>query len=315
MTVKVICASHTPLMDHVETDPAVDAEVRGHFMALAREVEDYDPELVIVFAPDHLKCIFYNLMPPFTVGVRATSIGDYDIGGGELDVPDTLAVDCFRALHQSGVDAAISYKLQVDHGFAQILELVCGSVDRYKVIPIHINCAASPLPPFERVQKLGQAVGSWAQAQKLRVLILGSGGLSHDPPVPKLSSGSPEVVERLIEGYAPSVAERRQREEENYQAARELARGGGESLPLNPDWDQAFMANLNAGHTNFLDDVSEEELTRVAGCGGHEVRNWIAAYSALSASGPHKTRHIYYKDISAGGRSGIPAWALPWRNQ
>jgi hypothetical protein len=51
MTVKMICASHTPLMDHVDADPAIDREVRAHFAALAAEVRDYDPELVVIFGP------------------------------------------------------------------------------------------------------------------------------------------------------------------------------------------------------------------------------------------------------------------------
>ena len=76
MNVKMICASHTPLMDHVEADPAVDRKVRAHFAALADEVRDFAPELVVIFGPDHFKGVFYDMMPPFTVGVRATAIGD-----------------------------------------------------------------------------------------------------------------------------------------------------------------------------------------------------------------------------------------------
>jgi 2,3-dihydroxyphenylpropionate 1,2-dioxygenase len=51
MHVKMICASHTPLMDHVEADPTVDREVRAHFAALAAEARDFAPELVIIFGP------------------------------------------------------------------------------------------------------------------------------------------------------------------------------------------------------------------------------------------------------------------------
>lgn len=298
MTIKMICSSHTPLMDHVETDPKVDAEVRRHFRDLADEVQAYDPELIIIFAPDHFKCIFYDMLPAFTVGIRATSIGDYDIGGGELNVPEAMALDCLKSIQQNGVDPAMSYRLAVDHGFAQLLVLLCGSIDRYPVIPIHVNCAGSPLPPFSRIQKLGHAIGQWAASQPIRILILGSGGLSHDPPIPKLASASPAVTERLIAGHNPSIEERRAREEENYKVARELARGEGQATPLNPEWDKTLMSKLAIGELNFLNDVSEEELTRVAGCGGHEVRAWVAAYSALAASGPYQSREVFYKDIS-----------------
>lgn len=298
MTIRMICASHTPLMDHVDTDPAVDAQVRAHFRNLAKQVEEYDPELIIIFAPDHFKCVFYDMLPPFTVGVRADSIGDYDIGGGRLNVPEPLAVDCLKSLHRNDVDAAISYRLPVDHGFAQLLVLLAGAVDRYPVIPVHINCAGTPLAPFSRIQKLGRETGAWAAQQNLRVLILGSGGLSHDPPIPKLAGASPEVSEKLIAGHNPSAEERRAREQQNYEAARALARGQGESMPLNPVWDKNLMNKLSLGELDFLDDVSEEDLTSEAGCGGHEVRAWVAAYAALAASGPYTSKELFYKDIS-----------------
>jgi 2,3-dihydroxyphenylpropionate 1,2-dioxygenase len=38
-------------------------------------------------------------------------------------------------------------------------------------------------------------------------------------------------------------------------------------------------------------------LTRLAGCGGHEVRTWVAAYAAMNAIGPHATATSIYRDI------------------
>ena len=298
MPLKLICASHTPLMDHVEADPSVDAKVREHFHTLAQEVRDYDPELIIVFAPDHFKGIFYNMLPPFTIGIRATSIGDYDIGGGEFNVPEDLALDCVRALHAADVDVSLSYRLQADHGFAQLLVLLAETVDRYPALPIHVNCVGVPLPPFKRVRMLGQAVGQWAAGLQKRVLVLGSGGLSHDPPMPQLKTAPPQVVERLIEGYAPSLEERREREEQNYATARALARGEGDARPLAPDWDKRFLDQMQKGELAYLDGVSEDELTARAGCGGNEVRAWVAAYSALAAIGPYRSEIRFYHDIA-----------------
>lgn len=300
MTVRLICASHTPLMDHVDADPNVDREVRAQFAQQAKEIEDYDPELVVIFAPDHFKGFFYDCLPSFTIGVRATAIGDYDIGSGAFDVPEPLALDCIRSVLADGVDVAMSYRMQADHGFAQALVMLTGSVDRYPVLPIHINCAGPPLPTFRRVRALGEAVGAWAVALNKRVLILGSGGLSHDPPIPKIDTAPPPVAEMLIAGRNPPIEARRAREQQNFETARKLmAGGGGSALPLNPEWDRAFMAALERGDLELLDGASEEELTRIAGCGGHEVRTWIAAYAALSAAGPYASKALLYHDIAA----------------
>lgn len=299
MPLRLICASHTPLMDHVDADPAIDAAVRAQFAALADDVRDYDPELVILFAPDHFKGFFYDMMPPFTVGIRATAIGDYDIGGGDFNVPEALALDCVRALHADDVDVAMSYRMQADHGFAQLLVLLGDRVDRYPVLPIHINCAGPPLPSFARVRALGAAVGRWAGRLDARVLILGSGGLSHDPPIPSIATAPPHVAEMLIAGRNPPIEQRRAREEANYEAARRLARGEGTTLPLNASWDQDFIDALARGDLTWLDHLGEAELTGLAGCGGHEVRNWIAAHAALGAAGPYRSQKLFYHDISA----------------
>ncbi len=298
MPIKLICASHTPLMDHVDTDPDVDTAVRAHFGDLAKLVHEYDPELIIIFAPDHFKGFFYNMLPPFTVGIRATAIGDYDIGSGDFDVPEHIAIDCVRAIHNAEVDVGISYRMQADHGFAQPLVLLGSAVDDYPVLPIHINCAGPPLPPFKRVRKLGDAVGNWARQQEMRILIIGSGGLSHDPPIPSLASSSPDVVERLIAGNRPSLEERRAREQQNYETARALARGEGDALPLAPEWDKEFMDQMMKGNISFLDSASEADITSVAGCGGNEVRTWVAGYAALSAAGPYQSKTIFYSDIA-----------------
>lgn len=297
MTVRMICASHTPLMDHVDADPAVDAEVRAHFAGLADEVADYDPELVVIFGPDHFKGFFYDMLPSFTIGVRATAIGDYDIGGGDFAVPELLALDCIEAVRGEDVDVAVSYRMQADHGFAQLMVLLAGTVDRYPTLPIHINCAGPPLPTFRRVRALGAAVGRWAAGLDKRVLVLGSGGLSHDPPIPNIATAPPPVAEMLIAGRNPPIEARRAREEANYEAARRLARGEGTRTPLNPDWDEDFMARMAAGDLDVLDPLHDDALTAIAGCGGHEVRTWVAAYAAMAAAGTVTPRHIYYHDI------------------
>jgi len=314
MSVRLICASHSPLMDHVDADPAVDRAARAQFAALAKDIAAYDPELVIVFAPDHFKGFFYDLLPPFTIGVRATAIGDYDIGEGDFNVPEHLALDCIRATLADGVDVAMSYRMQADHGFAQALVLLTGRVDRYPVLPIHVNCAGPPLPSFARVRRLGEAVGAWAATLDKRVLILGSGGLSHDPPIPKIDTAPPPVAEMLIAGRNPPIEARRARERQNFETARKLMAGGGAALPLNPEWDRAFMAAMGRRDLDLLDQMPEAELTRIAGCGGHEVRTWIAAYAALGASGPYASDALFYHDIAAWNAGMGIAAAAPTKN-
>jgi len=63
-----------------------------------------------------------------------------------------------------------------------------GDATARPVIPIFINSVATPLGPLRRARALGAAVGTFLATLGKRVLVLGSGGLSHDPPVPTLAT-------------------------------------------------------------------------------------------------------------------------------
>ena len=192
--------SHSPLLNL--PGPAQDLldDIDGA-LAQAREfVEGFDPELVVIFAPDHYNGFFYKLMPPFCIGTEAQGVGDYGTHEGPLDVPEATAVACAKAVLSAGVDIAISANMDVDHGTVQPLEKLFGRATAHSVIPIFINSVATPLGPLHRCRTLGTAVGSYLATLNKRVLVMGSGGLSHDPPVPTLATATPAVVERIVHG-------------------------------------------------------------------------------------------------------------------
>src|SRR5574338_1116228 len=139
-------------------------------------------------------------MPPFVIATAAESVGDYQTMSGPLSVPADLAMELTRHLLDSDLDIALSHRLQVDHGCTQTLEELTGSLTRYPVIPIIINSVAPPFGPYRRIRTLGAAVGRFLARLDKRVLVLGTGGLSHEPPVPLLASAPEEVASFLIAG-------------------------------------------------------------------------------------------------------------------
>ena len=80
---------------------------------------------------------------------------------------------------------------------------VTGALARYDVLPVFLNCAADPRPSMRRVRQVGAAIGRFLSTRDLRVTVLGSGGLSHDPPTPRLAQTSNEVARRLIKRATP----------------------------------------------------------------------------------------------------------------
>ncbi|EPQ45582.1 3-carboxyethylcatechol 2,3-dioxygenase [Mycobacterium sp. 012931] len=67
----------------------------------------YDPDLVVIFSPDHYNGFFYRAMPPFCIGMYASAVGDYGTHIGALDVPTDLAADCAKAVLGADVDVAV----------------------------------------------------------------------------------------------------------------------------------------------------------------------------------------------------------------
>ena len=287
MSAMLVCAAHSPLMNYLTPDAALAQPILDTLRDLSQRVRAFDPELVVVFGPDHFAGFFYDLMPPFCVGVRAQAMGDFDISsdGQSYRVPEALACSLVSALHAAGVDTALSYRMQADHGFAQSLEQFAGGVGCYPTIPIFINCAAPPLPQMARVRRLGEEVGRFLATTGRRVLLIGSGGLSHDPPIPELQTAPPQVQEVLIGGYNPPPERMRAKIARNIDTARALEAGTGLAIALNPQWDTRFMDLLLAGDLDAVSGLDMDEARAAAGVGVHEVRTWLAAFAAFAAMG------------------------------
>lgn len=298
------CLSHTPVFGKVPVDPAVDAGVKAALGETAAAIAAFDPELIVLFGPDHYMGFFHKLMPPFCIGTAATAVGDYGTSAGPLDVPADVAIAMAQACHDAGVDVAVSRAMRVDHGFSQALDLVGGGLARYPVVPVFVNAVGQPLGPIARSRALGAAIGGYlARAQgERRVLVMASGGLSHDPPIPLLDSAPPEVVERLIAGgdrapYVQVAHEARVVAAAARYAAVDPVVGGGERMPLNPAWDRWVLDALNRGDLDALDALSNAEIDAAAGGSGQEIRCWIAAYACLAAFGAWQAETRYYRAI------------------
>ncbi|HBO1602990.1 TPA: 3-carboxyethylcatechol 2,3-dioxygenase [Pseudomonas aeruginosa] len=292
------CLSHTPLVGYVDPASEVLGEVEDALAEARARIAAFDPELVFLFAPDHYNGFFYDMMPSFCIGMAAHAIGDFHSLAGALRVPREIAEACAAAVLEEGVDTAVSYRMQVDHGFAQPLELLLGGLDARPVIPVFVNGVAVPLPSFRRARRLGEAVGRFAYSTGKRVLFLGSGGLSHQPPVPELAKVDAHMAERLLGGGRDLPADERQARQQRVISAAEGFVANPCSLhPLNPEWDSHFLDLLEQGRFSELDCLGNAELSVLAGRSSHEVKSWVAAFAALSAFGPYWAGERYYRPI------------------
>ncbi|MEX3977808.1 3-carboxyethylcatechol 2,3-dioxygenase [Paraburkholderia sp. EG287A] len=297
MPIHLECLSHTPLHGYFDPLPEVVAEVERVGRAARERVEAFNPDVIVAFAPDHFNGFFYDVMPPFCIGARAEAIGDFKSMAGTLPVPEALAHKLAETVLDADIDAALSYRMQVDHGCAQALEVLTGGLDRYPVIPVFINSVAPPMATLRRARLLGDAIGRFFSRSDTRVLVVGSGGISHEPPVPELFGATPEVAERLIAGRNPSADSRAARQARTVAAAKSFTAGDSHLHPLNPEWDRAFLARLESGELTSVDGMTNAAITRDGGKSAHEIRTWVAAFGTLAAYGPYRASLDYYREI------------------
>ena len=162
--------SHSPFATMLP--PADPSQPGGRFLAdaarVAEAVARLAPDAVVVIGPDHFHANFYDMLPPFVLGVEeAEGFGDFGSRSGPLPVAAALAWPIRDGLAGAGFDLALSYALTVDHGVVQSYDVVCGGGgggegggDSVPLVPLVVNTAAPPLPSMERCATLGAALGA-----------------------------------------------------------------------------------------------------------------------------------------------------------
>ncbi|HZF17609.1 MAG TPA: hypothetical protein VE046_16895 [Steroidobacteraceae bacterium] len=314
MSVALLCSSHSPLMYCYARPPDCHAETERLFAERAAGIRAFDPELVIVFGPDHYNGFFLRVMPPFCAGLAATAVAD--IGGfpGKLDVPQALATALVEDVREHGVDLAVSYDMAVDHGFSQTMFRVLGGLDAYPSIPIFVNAIAPPYVHFARSRALGDAVGRFVQSLGKRVLFLASGGMSHNPTryYPKYGSAdAPVTGYQLSGGHGDGLTHAQwleRLEVMHHEGAKMLVDGSRTraDIKLNPEVDRVFLDVLTSRELERVDALDPSWLVETAGIGSLEMHTWVAAAAAnLAAGGSLPEVDIYAEALEYGIAFGM----------
>ena len=279
----LVCVSHSPIIMIRARPPREEAQLLAYYERCARQIEAFAPERVIIFGTDHFAGFHLSLMPAYCIGLECSAVAD--VGGfpGRLDVPRDDALRLAQGLRAADFDMAVSYRMKVDHGFSQPLKRLLGAHDRYPAIPLFIGALTPPFLSFRRTRQLGEAIGRLQKESGRRTLFIGSGGLSHEPPVPTLAHPDAAVRERITVKRTPTAAERDTKTQKVMAAGMALAQGDPAMKPLNPAWDQRWMDALAQGDLDALARCSENSIEREAGLSAHESKTWLVARAALPA--------------------------------
>jgi len=275
--------SHSPFATMLP--PAGPAEPGGAFLAdverVAAAVAGTAPDALVVVGSDHFHANFYDVMPPFVLGVEeAVGFGDFGSRAGPLPVAGQLAWSIRDGLADAGFDLSLSYSLTVDHGVVQSYDMVRGGAD-IPIVPLVVNTAAPPLPRMDRCVRLGEALGSAIRGSAFagRVLVVASGGLSHWLP-------SNDPRDPSVPGERRAAVIHGRKDVEAFAAAREprvLAMAGDPTVRVNAEWDGWFLDRLRAADLDAVADLGDAALEKNAGGGGHEVRTWLVGLAAAAS--------------------------------
>jgi 2,3-dihydroxyphenylpropionate 1,2-dioxygenase len=292
--------SHSPLIGLNPVPAGVQRDLDEALAATRRLVLAWRPDRIVLIGPDHYNGFFNELMPPFCVGTEARSVGDYLTPAGALNVDGDAALGLATHLMDHDFDVALSRRMQVDHGFAQALQLLWGGLDTPPVVPVFMNAVAQPgVPRLDRCRRLGEAIGRHVDTLPGRTLLIGSGGLSHEPPVPTLAHPDAAVRERITVKREPTQAERDAKTEKVKAAGMALAAGDGSMKPLNAAWDRRWMDAIEHGALDTLCAMSEASIDAEAGASAHESKAWLIARAAMPEHASLHTALRYYRAIPA----------------
>ena len=162
-------------------------EFAKHWIQQAR------PDVVILVYNDHATAFSLELIPTFALGC-ASQFPPADEGWGPRPVPiveghPELAAHLAQSLILDEFDMTIVNKMDVDHGLTVPLSLVYGQPAAWpcRVIPLAVNVIQYPPPTANRCYRLGQALGRAIASypEKLRVMVWGTGGMSHQLQGPR----------------------------------------------------------------------------------------------------------------------------------
>ena len=268
-----IAASHAPNLANPSmmrgTNDEQFGRIKSGFAQARALLEEARPDAIVIFSSDHFDRCFYDNLPPFLVAVGESAEGPIN---EYLKIPKVrVAVDGALGRFlvseglENGVDFASSVDLPLDHAEVVPLSFLTPRWD-IPIVPIVVNACAPPMPSLKRCAQVGAFVR--------------------------------EVVERWPEQKRVAV----------------MGTGGLShwvGLPemgrVNAEFDRWFMDSLAAGKQSEIiaKYKKAEEIEAVAGNGGQEVRDWLAAAAAMPAT--FKGRVLAYEPRPGCG-IGVMAW-------
>jgi len=206
-----IGTSHVPTIamayDRGKRDDPDWAPLFKGYEPVTRWLAERKPDVLVFFYNDHATTFFFDHYPTFALGVSA----EYPIadeGLGPRPVPPlkghpALARHMAESLVSEEFDLSVFQDLPIDHGCHSPLTMFWPPAPDWpgRIVPVAINVLQHPLPTPRRCYKLGRAVRRAVESfpGDLKVVVVGTGGLSHQLNGKRAGFNNPEWDVRFLD--------------------------------------------------------------------------------------------------------------------
>jgi len=176
--------------DDIDVNRTKWTRIQRAFTTLREALSAARPDVIVVFGDDQLECFDFSNYPSFSVYVGPEFQGTL-FSGKMQRVPGhtELAVAVLSGLMRRGFDPAFSMDMPkpergIGHAFLRPAESLTDFT--IPIVPVLVNCYYAPQPTALRCYQLGRAVREVIDEHpgRLRVAVVGSGGLWHTPAAP-----------------------------------------------------------------------------------------------------------------------------------
>jgi protocatechuate 4,5-dioxygenase, beta chain len=173
-----------------------------------------DPDVIILVYNDHASAFSLEIIPTFALGCAA-QFPIADEGWGPRPVPvvkghPELAAHIAQSVILDEFDLTIVNRMDVDHGLTVPLSLMYGQPKEWPcpVIPLAVNVVQYPPPTGRRCYHLGRAIRKAVESfdQDLKVVVFGTGGMSHQLQGPRAGLINKEFDARFLDAIARDPA-------------------------------------------------------------------------------------------------------------
>jgi len=181
-----------------ETESKLRADAEKAFAVLRSDLEASRPDVLIVVANDQFVNFFFNNIPTFFVTLADDVKGQFTRHTFHYRNHKQLGRAILKAGIERGIDFSYGEYVELQH--TQVVPLYFLLPEpKIPILPIYVNTWVDPIPTPRRCYQVGELIREVANAQRERIAILATGGLSHFPGSPRIGEIDTQFDHKLLE--------------------------------------------------------------------------------------------------------------------